>query len=53
MLLIKALLVIGLQEFQVLRKALWSSMMYTTLPSQKQVTQALLQHADKLNETDQ
>jgi hypothetical protein len=28
-------------------------MMYTTLPSQKQVTQALLQHADKLNETDQ
>jgi hypothetical protein len=53
MLLIKALLVIGLEESQVLRKALWSSMMNTTLPSQKQVTQALLQHVVKLTESDQ
>jgi hypothetical protein len=50
---IKALLVIGLEELQVLRKAVWRSMMQTTLPSQKQVTQDLLEHVDKLTESDQ
>jgi len=53
MLLIKTVLVTGLEELQVLRKALWSSMMHTTLPSQKQVTQALLQNVEKLTESDQ
>ena len=42
-----------LQELPILRNALWSSMMHTTLATQKQVIQALLQDAEKFSESDQ
>jgi hypothetical protein len=48
MMLIKALLVIGLNELQVLEKAKRSSVAGNALAGQQAVTPALLQHADEL-----
>jgi hypothetical protein len=46
--LIKALLVIGLNELQVLEKAKRSSVARVALAGQQAVTPALLQHAEEL-----